>query len=213
LLANLSYLMVLPVQGSLAGPTIISRGIMFATNQRVATAAMSAVFGLPAAVLMALLIMVSTFGCNNGLIMSGARVYYAMAGDGLFFPRAAALNKQAVPAFALWIQGIWTSLLCLSGGYGALLDYVIFAVLLFYVLTVAAVFVLRFKQPLAPRPYKAWGYPVVPALYIVIATAIAIDLLVIKWETSRWGALIVILGIPVYFISKRFFTRVPSIRS
>jgi len=213
LLANLSYLMVLPVQGSPAGPTIISRGIMFATNQRVATAAMSVVFGLPAAVLMALLIMVSTFGCNNGLIMSGARVYYAMAGDGLFFPKAAALNKQAVPAFALWIQGIWTSLLCLSGGYGALLDYVIFAVLLFYVLTVAAVFVLRLKQPLVPRPYKAWGYPVVPALYILAASAIAIDLLVIKWETSRWGALIVLLGIPVYFISKRFFTQVPSIRS
>ena len=204
-LVNISYLMVLPISGNPQSATVLGRGIMFATDDRVATASSFMIFGPVAVLIMAVLIMVSTFGCNNGLILSGARVYYAMAKDQLFFPQAAKLNKKSVPAFALIIQGVWTCLLCFSGGYSALLDYVIFAVLIFYILTVAGIFILRVKQPNAVRPYKAWGYPVVPVLYILFATIIALDLLIVKWETSRWGALIVLMGIPVYFMSKSYF--------
>jgi APA family basic amino acid/polyamine antiporter len=128
-----------------------------------------------------------------------------MAKDRLFFPRAGTLNKQSVPAFALVIQGFWTCLLCFSGGYGALLDYVIFAVLIFYIVTVAGIFILRVKKPDMPRPYKAFGYPYVPIFYILLASAIALDLLIVKWETSRWGALIVLTGIPIYYISRNYF--------
>jgi basic amino acid/polyamine antiporter, APA family len=200
LLANIVYIGMLPVTGSPAGADVAARGIQFATSDRVGTAAASVLFGEPAAVIMAVLIMVSTFGCNNGLILAGARVYYAMAKDGLFFKSAGVLNRRSVPGVALWVQGVWASVLCLSGTYGDLLDYVIFAVLVFYILTVAGLFILRKKRPDAERPYRAWGYPVLPALYIVAAALIALDLLVMK-PTYTWpGVGLVLLGIPVYYV-------------
>ena len=153
---------------------------------------------------MAALIMVSTFGCNNGLILSGARVYYAMAKHGLFFEKIGTLNKNAVPGAALALQGVWAGLLCLSGAYGDLLDYVIFAVILFYAMTVAGIFVLRVKQPEAMRPHKAWGYPLAPALFLLAAAAIGLDLLVYKPAYTWPGLGIVLLGIPVYFLRRRF---------
>ncbi len=205
ILVNISYMMVLPIHGDPNGNDVLSRGIMFATDDRVATATSYLIFGPIAVIFMAILIMISTFGCNNGLILSGARVYYAMAQDGLFFSKAGLLNKQSVPAYALVIQGIWICVLCFSGGYGALLDYVIFAVLIFYIATVIGIFILRKKSPEIPRPYKAWGYPIIPILYILVASAIALDLLIVKWETSRWGLLIVLIGIPVYYLSRNYF--------
>jgi len=156
---------------------------------------------------MAALIMISTFGCNNGLILSGARVYYAMAKDGLFFKATGKLNRKSVPGTALVVQGIWASLLCLSGTYSDLLDYVVFAVLIFFVLVVSGIFILRKKKPDAERPYRAWGYPVVPALYIVVAAAIAVDLLVFKAKYTFPGLIIVLLGIPVFFLRKRIAKR------
>ncbi len=203
LIANISYIMVLPVQGSPDGIAAAARGIQFATSDRVGTAAMSVIFGETAAVIMAVLIMVSTFGCNNGLILAGARVYYAMAKDGLFFRKAGELNSRGVPAVALVVQGIWASALCLSGTYGDLLDYVVFAVLIFYVLTVIGIFILRKKRPDAERPYRAFGYPVIPIIYIIAATAIVIALLILKPQYTGPGLLIVLLGIPVYVVWKR----------
>jgi APA family basic amino acid/polyamine antiporter len=170
----------------------------------VGTAAATMIFGEPAAVIMAVLIMVSTFGCNNGLILAGARVYYAMAKDGLFFKKVGSLSTRSVPTTALVVQGVWASLLCLSGTYGDLLDYVIFAVLVFYVLTVIGIFILRKKRPDAERPYKAFGYPIVPGLYVLCASAIAMDLLIFKTKYSGSGLIIVLLGIPVYFLWKTF---------
>jgi APA family basic amino acid/polyamine antiporter len=152
---------------------------------------------------MAILIMVSTFGCNNGLILGGARVYYAMAKDNLFFKSAGKLNKNSVPATALVMQGIWICVLCLSGTYGQLLDYVVFAVLIFYVLTIAGIFILRKKQPDAERPYKAFGYPYLPILYIFLASAISLILLIYKPMYTWPGLIIVLIGIPVYYLWKR----------
>jgi len=203
ILANVSYLLVLPLAGNKEGTDVLSQGIQYAVNDRVGTAAVSVVFGEKAALIMAALIMVSTFGCNNGLILSGARAYYAMAKDKLFFPKAEALNKNGVPHYALIIQAVWASLLCLSGGYGKLLDYVVFAVLLFYILTIAGIFILRKKQPNTERPYKALGYPYLPALYIVMATIIALVLLFVKYDTSLPGLAIVIIGIPVFELLRR----------
>lgn len=206
-LANVAYVVTLPVQGSPEAADVVGRGIQFAQFDRVGTAAAEMIFGAPAAVIMAVLIMVSTFGCNNGLILSGARVYYAMAKDGLFFKTAGRLNRNAVPGPALAVQGVWASLLCLSGTYSELLDYVIFAVLIFFVLVVSAIFVLRKKRPDWERPYKAWGYPVVPALYILCAAAIAVDLLVFKPKNTGYALLIVLLGIPVYFLRQALAKR------
>ena len=203
LLANLAYILVLPVRGTPEGADVIARGIQFAVSDRVATAAVSTFFGGAAAAIMAGLIMVSTFGCNNGLILSGARVYYTMALDGLFFKKTGTLNSKAVPAFALIVQSVWASALCLSGKYGDLLDYVIFAVLIFYILTIIGIFRLRKSRPDAERPYKAFGYPVVPALYVVATTALCIDLLVFKPAYTWPGLIIVLLGIPVYFLWRR----------
>jgi basic amino acid/polyamine antiporter, APA family len=202
-LANFSYLLVLPLTGNPDGSTVVDRGIQFAISDRVGTAAASVIFGEPAALIMALLIMVSTFGCNNGLILAGARVYYAMAKDNLFFKGIGTLNRNSVPGRALLFQGVWSSLLCLSGTYGDLLDYVMFVVILFYILTIAGIFVLRKKQPDTERPYKAFGYPWVPALYILIALAIAVDLFVVKPYT-RYGLLIVLSGFPVYYLWRSF---------
>ncbi len=203
ILANVAYLLVLPVVGDAAASDVVGRGIQFATTDRVGAAAAEVIFGDGGAKIMAVLIMVSTFGCNNGLILSGARVYFAMAKDGLFFKKTGELNANSVPASALIFQGIWASALCLSGKYGDLLDYVVTAVLIFYILTIAGIFILRKKQPNAERPYKAFGYPVLPALYILIATAIIIDLLLLKPGTTLPGVAIVLTGIPVYFIWKR----------
>jgi APA family basic amino acid/polyamine antiporter len=204
LLANVAYIVMLPMAGSPAAADAFGRGIQFAASDRVGTAAASMILGAPAAAVMAVFIMISTFGCNNGLILAGARVYYAMARDGLFFARAGELNARAVPGAALGVQAVWASLLCLSGTYGDLLDYVIFAVLIFYILTVAGIFVLRRKQPDAERPYRAWGYPVVPLLYIAAAAAIAVDLLLVKPRYTWPGVVIVLLGVPVYFLWTRF---------
>jgi APA family basic amino acid/polyamine antiporter len=200
LAANLAYIGMLPVRGIPSGVDELSRGIQFATSDRVGTAAASVLFGEPAAVIMAALIMISTFGCNNGLILAGARVYYAMAKDGLFFKNAGILNDRSVPGTALWFQAAWASALCLTGTYSDLLDYVIFAVLIFYILTVAGIIILRRKRPNTDRPYRAWGYPVLPVLYVLAAAAIALNLLIMK-PTYTWpGAVIVLLGFPVYYV-------------
>lgn len=167
---------------------------------RVGTLLLNNIFGNIGLTIMAALIMISTFGCINGLTLSGARVYYAMAKDGLFFKRASSLNKHHVPQFALVIQAIWTSLLTLSGSYGNLLDYVVIAVLIFYILTVAGVFILRKKQPHAERSYKVWGYPMVPALYVLMAMFICINLIAYKPEYTLPGIGIVVLGVPVYYL-------------
>ena len=201
--ANLVYLAALPLVGEAGAATAIGRGIQFATSDRVATAAIEVTLGPAGAVVMALAIMISTFGCVNGLILAGARVYYAMAQDGLFFPVAGLLNTRHVPAAALVLQGIWAALLTLSGTYGDLLDYVIFAALLFYVLTVGAVFVLRRTQPDVPRPYRAVGFPVVPGAYIALAALIMIDLLIVKPRYSWPGLLIVASGVPVFYWWRR----------
>ncbi|HXX62446.1 MAG TPA: amino acid permease, partial [Bacteroidota bacterium] len=200
ILANVSYLGVLPLAGSPEATDVAARGIQYASADRVATAAMSVILGPAAALIMAALIMVSTFGCNNGLILSGARVYYAMAQDGLFFRSVGRLNARGVPGAALAVQALWASLLCLTGTYSNLLDYVIFAVLVFYVLTVAGIFILRKTQPDAARPYRAFGYPVLPALYIAAALAVSIDLLIFKPAYTWPGLIIVLLGIPVYYL-------------
>lgn len=202
-LINFIYIKVLPLEGSPLGTDAMSKGIQYATSDRVATSAMSFVFGNYAAAIMAILIMISTFGCNHGLILTGPRVYYAMAKDGLFFRKVAEINKHGVPGFATVVQGFWAILLCLTGTYGNLLDYVIFAVLLFFSLTITAIFVLRHKKPDLPRPYKALGYPVVPALYILITTTIMIILLIYKPGYTFPGLGIVLLGIPVYYTWRR----------
>ncbi len=203
LLANVAYILSLPVVGSQNAHGILAHGIQFATNDRVGTAAAAMVFGAPAAVIMAILIMISTFGCNNGLILAGPRVYYAMAKDKVFFEGAGKLNSKSVPGTALVVQGVWASLLCLSGTYSDLLDYVIFAVLIFFILTISGIFVLRKKRPDAERPYKAFGYPIVPALYILVAAAISVDLLIFKPRYTWPGMIIVLVGIPVYFAWKK----------
>jgi APA family basic amino acid/polyamine antiporter len=198
---NFIYLGVLPLQGDPNGSTVLARGIQHATSDRVGTAAMYQMFGQTGAALMAVAILLSTFGCNNGLILAGARVYYAMAKDGLFFRPASEIHpKYKTPVVALVIQAIWTCLLCLSGTYGQLLDYIIFAVLVFYILTIVGLFVLRRKRPDAERPYRAWGYPVLPAIYIGIALFIDIVLLRYKPQYTWPGLIIVLLGIPVYFL-------------
>lgn len=193
-LANISYLSVLPFEG-----------IQNAPQDRVGTAVAEGIFGSSGGTLMAIAILISTFGCNNGLILAGARVYWAMAKDGLFFRQAGELSGNGVPAWALVAQAIWTSLLCLTGTYGQLLDYVIFAALVFYALTTTGLFVLRVKQPNVPRPYKAIGYPVLPALYILSAAAVAAILLVADKTRAQAlsGLVVVLLGVPVYFLTLR----------
>lgn len=177
--------------------------IAFAPSDRVAIAAALKIFGATGTAVIAVMVMISTFGCNNGLILSGARVYYTMAKDGLFFESAGKLNRNEVPAWGLWIQCFWASLLCLTGRYGDLLNYVIFVVLIFYALTIAAVFILRKKHPDMERPYKAIGYPVVPFLYVLTALTIGAGLLIYQ-PTYTWpGFVIILLGIPVFMIWNR----------
>jgi APA family basic amino acid/polyamine antiporter len=202
LLANVAYLNVLPLAGTDGGATVIERGIQYATQDRVGSAAAEMIFGAIGGTIMATAILISTFGCNNGLILAGSRVYYAMAKDRLFFERAGKLNANHVPANALIVQAVWTSLLCLTGTYGQLLDYVIFAALIFYALTTVGLFILRSKRPDAERPYKAIGYPVLPALYIVLALTVAVVLLIADKTRAQAisGLVLVALGIPVYYL-------------
>jgi APA family basic amino acid/polyamine antiporter len=205
ILANVGYLNVLPFEGAAGGATALDRGIANATQDRVGTAALEVMFGASGATIMAIAILISTFGCNNGLILAGSRVYYAMARDGLFFRAAGVLSKNKVPSKAIVAQTVWTALLCLTGTYGQLLDYVIFAALVFYVLTTIGLFILRAKKPDMERPYKAVGYPVLPALYIALAGGVMV--LIALAPTSRFQAMaglgIVLLGVPVYFIWRK----------
>lgn len=201
-MANVAYLHVLPMNGTADAATALARGVSHATQDRVATAALEVIFGAAGATIMAVAILISTFGCNNGLILAGARVYYAMARDGLFFRRVGTLNHRRVPAAGLIVQSIWVALLCLTGSYNQLLNYVIFAALVFYALTTIGLFMLRAKRPDVERPYRAIGYPVLPALYIVLTTAVM--LLILMSPTTRQdaflGLAIVIIGVPVYFL-------------
>lgn len=191
ILANLMYLAVVPFEE-----------IAFAKSDRVAVVASTYIFGNIGTLIIAIMIMISTFACNNGLIMAGARVYYTMAKDRLFFKKAAVLNTASVPAWALWAQCIWASALCLTGKYGALLDFVMIIVIIFYILTIYGIFILRKKMPDAERPYKAFGYPFLPLLYIIAASALCISLLITRLETCGWGVLIMLAGIPVYYFTK-----------
>ncbi len=187
---NLMYLNALPLDQ-----------IAFPAGDRVAVAASNAIFGSEGAIVIAVMIMISTFGCNNGLILAGARVYYTMALDGLFFKKAGTLNKNAVPQWALWAQAIVASLLCLSGGYNDLLDMIAFVVVIFYILTIIGIFVLRKKRPDAERPYRAFAYPVLPALYIILGLIFCVFLVIFKPVYTLWGLGIVLAGIPVYYIA------------
>lgn len=177
--------------------------IAFAANDRVAVAASQNIFGSAGTIIIALLVMISTFGCNNGLILAGARVFQTMAKDGLFFKSAVENNKNEVPGNALWMQGVWASLLCLSGQYGNLLDMISFVIVLFYMITVFGVIYLRFKQPDLERPYKTWLYPVTPIIYLLIGSGFCILLLIYKQQYTWPGFLMVLLGLPVYYFINR----------
>ena len=203
-LCNLIYLTVLPLDGSVTGATVLERGIKYASEDRVATAVLTQMLGSAGGLLMAAAIMVSSFGCNNGLILAGARVYYAMAKDGLFFRNVGKLHpKYKTPVLSLMVQMVWTCILCVSGTYGQLLDYIVFAVLVFYILTIVGLFVLRRNHPHAERPYRALGYPVLPAVYIVMALFIDVVLLLYKPQYTWPGLIIVLIGIPVYLLWSR----------
>ena len=187
--ANLMYLNVLPLNE-----------IAFCTDDRVAVAVANKIFPAFGTTVIALLIMVSTFGCNNGLVLAGARVYHTMANDGLFFKQAGTLNKAGVPAYALWIQCAVASAWCLSGKYGDLLDMISFVVVMFYVLTIIGIFILRKKRPDAERPYKAFGYPILPALYIILGSAFCVLLTIYKPKFVWPGLIIVAIGVPIYYL-------------
>jgi APA family basic amino acid/polyamine antiporter len=190
--ANLMYLSVLPLNEIANAPA-----------DRVAVAASNVIFGNIGTYVIAVMIMISTFGCNNGLILAGARVYYTMAQDGLFFKKAGTLNKNAVPAWALWAQCIVAGLLCLSGRYGDLLDMVSFIVVIFYILTIIGIFILRKKRPELDRPYKAFGYPVLPAIYILMGTCFCVLLIIYKPNFTWPGLIITLLGVPLYYLALR----------
>jgi APA family basic amino acid/polyamine antiporter len=190
--ANLMYLSVLPLNEIANAPA-----------DRVAVAASNVIFGNIGTYVIAVMIMISTFGCNNGLILAGARVYYTMAQDGLFFKKAGTLNKHAVPAWALWAQCIVAGLLCLSGRYGDLLDMVSFIVVIFYILTIIGIFILRKKRPELDRPYKAFGYPVLPAIYILMGTCFCVLLIIYKPNFTWPGLIITLLGVPLYYLALR----------
>lgn len=207
LLANVAYLGLLPLIGKPVDPSIayshdgvVQAGIQFASESRVGTSAAFMMFGESAKYLMAVLIMISTFGCNNGLIMSGSRLFYAMSKENLFFKRASELNKADVPGFALWIQGAWSGLLCLSGSYQILIKFATFGSMLFYIVTISGLFVLRKTMPNMERPYKAFGYPLVPALYLLFAVLICVSLTVFTFQDTVWSIVLVLLGFPVYYL-------------
>lgn len=199
ILANLAYLALLPINGSPASDSVLGQGIMFADQDRVGAAAANIIMGNIGVFVMAALIMISTFGCNSGLILAGGRLFYAMAKDKLFFEKAADLNQHQVPEKALWLQCIWACVLCISGKYNDLLTYATFASLLFYILTIYGIFILRKKEPNTERPYKAFGYPIIPILYIIITALICVSLLIFQTKNTGLGLFIVLLGIPVYY--------------
>jgi APA family basic amino acid/polyamine antiporter len=202
--ANFVYLFALPLHGDPHGATAFARGIQYASEDRVATAVLQQIFHNGGAFLMAAAILVSTFGCANGLILAGARVYYAMSCDGLFFKSTSKLHpRYKTPVAALVIQAVWTCFLCLTGSYSQLLDYIICTELIFYILTIGCLFVLRRKRPDAERPYRAVGYPVLPALYIGMAAWICVVLLRYKPQFTWPGLFIVLLGVPVYAVWSR----------
>lgn len=188
--ANLMYMSVMPLHD-----------IAFAPQDRVAVAAANTIFGHVGTYIIAVMIMISTFGCVNGLVLAGARVYYTMAKDGLFFRNAGTLNRFAVPRWALWAQCVVAAILCLSGKYGDLLDMVSFVVVIFYALTIYGIFILRKKRPDAERPYKAFGYPVLPIIYIILAIAFCIALIIQKPTYAGWGLVILLAGIPLYYLA------------
>jgi APA family basic amino acid/polyamine antiporter len=190
--ANLMYLSTMPLHD-----------IAFAEKDRVGVAAANVIFGPAGTIVIALMIMVSTFGCNNGLILSGARVYYTMAKDGLFFKKAGELNRFSVPQYGLWVQCILASIWCLSGRYGDLLDMISFVVVLFYMLTIAGIFILRKQRPEANRPYKAFGYPILPLIYIAMGTTFCLLLIFYKPVYTWPGLIITLIGIPVYFLAMK----------
>ncbi|MGB6691438.1 MAG: amino acid permease [Terracidiphilus sp.] len=203
-LASLAYLLVLPLHGDPNGTTILARGVQYASEDRVGTAALAQIFHSTGAYLMAAAILISTFGCANGLSLAGARVYYAMSRDGLFFKSVGEVHPRfRTPVAGLIVQACWATLLCFSGSYSQLLDYIIFAELVFYILTILGLFVLRMKLPDAPRPYKALGYPLLPALYIAMAAWICVVLLRYKPQYTWPGLVLVLLGIPVYLFWSR----------
>jgi APA family basic amino acid/polyamine antiporter len=175
--------------------------IAYAPQDRVAVAAANVIFGHIGTYIIAVMIMISTFGCNNGLILAGARVYYTMAKDGLFFKNAGVLNQYAVPQWALWTQCVVACILCTSGKYSDLLDMVALVAVLFYALTIAGIFILRKKRPEMERPYKAFGYPVLPFVYVVLAIAFCVALIIQKPTYAGWGLVIVLAGIPLYFLA------------
>ena len=221
-LANVAYMAVLPLKGlnltdamATVGPNGLADnlvlGISHADQDRVGVAASSVLMGsaqnaeagIMGLIFMATLIIVSTFGCNNGLILAGSRLYKAMADQGLFFKSAVKLNRKNVPANALWMQAFWASALCLSGTYGDLLSYCTFASLLFYIITVAGVLILRKREPDAERPYKVWGYPYLPIIYLIVAGFVAIGIIVSQFSIAITGIGIVALGWPIYSIFSR----------
>ncbi len=203
-LANFAYLRILPMSGNPSGSSIISRGIQFAADGRVATAALQVIFGPVGAIIMALAILISCFGCNNGLILAGSRIYYAMAKDKLLFRSIATVNRRHVPGVALILQCVWASVLCLSGTYNQLLDFLIFAELIFYILTLTGLFVLRRTRPNMERPYRAVGYPFLPAIYIIMAVFLEVQLLRYKPQNTWPGLIIVLIGVPVYVLWRIF---------
>ena len=203
-LASTAYMMVLPLHGDPHGATVFARGIQYAAEDRTGAAVLQQIFPHFGGYLMAAAIMVSTFGCANGMTLAGARVYYAMAQDGLFFKSVGKLHPRfRTPAAGLIVQAIWTTILCVSGSYSQLLDYIIFAALVFYILTIVGLFVLRFRLPDVARPYKAIGYPVLPVIYIVMASGICAALLRYKPQYTWPGLILVLLGVPVYVLWSR----------
>jgi APA family basic amino acid/polyamine antiporter len=201
ILANLAYFVILPIDA-----------IAHADADRVGVAAADRLLqgwvgnsesSVLALLLMAGLVVVSTFGCNNGLILAGSRLYKAMADEGLFFKQASELNHNHVPAKALWMQAAWSSVLCLSGSYGDLLNYCTFASLLFYIITVLGVILLRVREPEADRPYKAWAYPISTIIYLLLAGIVAIGILISKFKIAATGIGIVALGWPIYYFFER----------
>jgi len=200
---NVIYLKLLPLKGNPEATDVLGRGIQFALNDRLGTAAMTQLVGNSAIWVMAVFIMISTFGSNNGIILSGARAYYAMAQDGLFFKKAASLNNKGVPAFGLKAQCLWVIVLCMTGSYLDLLDYVVFSVLLFYILTIFGIFILRKKRPEIERPVKAFAYPFLQGFYIIISLIIMFILLIYKPQFTWPGLIIVVSGIPIYFVWKK----------
>jgi APA family basic amino acid/polyamine antiporter len=202
-LANLAYLNVLPLAGTPNGGSALARGLEFATGDRVGTAVAEVIVGPSGAVLVAIAVMISTFGCNNGLILAGARVYYAMAKDGLFFKSVGNVNRRNTPSVALWVQCIWACVLCLSGTYGQLLDFLVFAVVMFYILTILGLFLLRFQRPNMERPYRVVGYPLLPALYLSLASFIEVQLLRYKPQYTWPGLILILSGVPIYWLWRK----------